>query len=274
MSQMTIGLCGWTVDREDCVEGITYAQKLGLGVVQIGFFSNESAEMADVSAIASAANEVEARLLAPFVAFEGEDYSSIQVIHETGGYANDEKYEERVAHTLQVADIAQSLNLDAVAAHIGSIPESTNDSRYEKLRLRVAEVCQELAGVMLLVETGRESARTLLDFIGAVGENNIGVNFDPGNFVVFGTDDPVRAVSTLKGCIGNVHMKDAKASDAPGRSYGSPAACGRGDANIPRVLNKLRTGGYNGPILIEENTRALGVESLSIAADYLRSMLM
>jgi sugar phosphate isomerase/epimerase len=188
---------------------------------------------------------------------------------------SDDECEHRLDMTRLVGGIAAKLGCPSVAVHAGTVPADPTSASYAKLRDRTRRAAEALAesDLRLLLETGRESAEDLRAFIEAVGVETVGVNFDPGNFVVYGADDPVRAVTTLKGLIDVVHVKDARASSSPGVAFGSPATLGSGDANIPRVLSKLRIAGFDGPLLVEENTRAFGMEAIPAAADYLRSML-
>jgi L-ribulose-5-phosphate 3-epimerase len=276
MEASKIGVCTWSIARHDVVRGIEYAaSKLTLRVAQVGFFTEQSVRTADPIVIARASRRLGVEIISPFVAFEREDYASIERIAATGGYGFDEEYALRLELTRQAARLASALECASISAHAGTVPEDPAEAMYGKLVERVREVADLLRehDLRLLIETGREPARVLARFIDAVGRDNVGVNFDPGNFVIYGTDDPAQAVFPLKDRIDNVHMKDAAASADPGVSYGGPAALGAGDARIPRVLKDLRAAGYSGPLIIEADTRRLGMEALQNAVDYLRATL-
>lgn len=273
----SIGVCGWSIDRFDVLRSIDYAgAELGLSTVQVGFFRADVVEQADASVIADHARAVAVRAIWPFLAFEHEDYSTFESIAQTGGFASDEHYAGRLDLLQRTAVMAAGLDASGVAIHAGTVPARSADPMYVKLKDRVrqaADMLGEAGDLTLLLESGRESAETLAAFLSDVDRPNVGVNYDSGNFVVFGSDDPVRAVRTLGDLILNVHVKDAKASAQPGVSYGSPALVGMGDADIPRVLSKLRLIAYRGPLLIEANTRMFGLECLTSGVDYLRSMM-
>jgi sugar phosphate isomerase/epimerase len=70
-----------------------------------------------------------------------------------------------------------------------------------------------------------------------------------------------------------VHLKDAVRSPKPGIEYGRATPLGAGDADVPRVLSKLRAAGYAGPLLIELSADQAGTPGLQNAASYLRTML-
>ncbi len=276
MAHPLIGVCGWSIDRGDCLAGIEYAaQTLGVSLVQIGFFSDQALHDADPTQILAAAERYGVRLVSPFLAFEGEDYSSIAAVAASGGLMGDATCAHRMKLLAESAGLAAGLRQPAVVIHAGTVPPDPASPAYAKFRDRVREAADTVGqrGLRLLLETGRESADALLTLIDATGAVNIGVNYDAGNFVVYGSDDPARAVARLKGRIDNVHLKDGLASAEPGRAFGSPAQLGGGDAQIARVVNKLRTTGYTGPMLIELDTRRFGLESLASAVAYLETMI-
>jgi sugar phosphate isomerase/epimerase len=273
---LSIGVCGWSLDRHDVLRSISTAAEIGLPIVQLGFFTRAAVENTDAGAIRAKAGQCGVTICGAFIAFEGEDYSSISRIAATGGLRPNDAYAERFRLTQQAAEIAAAVGATSLAMHAATIPCDPADPAYATLASRVGEVADALAErkLNLLLETGRESADTLLRFFDAVGRDNIAVNFDPANFVVYGADDPVGAVSKLRDRIELVHLKDASRPVRPGVDYGHTAAFGTGDVQIARVVSKLRATGYRGPLLLEVDTRATGIDAVRGAADYLRSMLV
>ena len=49
-------------------------------------------------------------------------------------------------------------------------------------------------GQHLHLETGQESADALLEFIGDVDRENLFVNFDPANMILYGSGEPIEAL--------------------------------------------------------------------------------
>ena len=275
IGELSIGVCGWSLERHDALRSIATAAEAGLRVIQLGFFTRDAVENADARAIRAKADASGVTICGAFIAFEGEDYSSIARIAATGGLRPNDAYAERFRLTQQVAKLAVTVGATSLAIHAATIPYDSVDPAYATLSSRVREVADALAGwnLNLLLETGRESADTLLRFFDAVGRDNIAVNFDPANFIIYGTDDPVAAVSKLRDRIELVHLKDASRSVRPGVDYGRAAAFATGDVQIARVVSKLRATGYRGPLLIECDTRESGLDAIRNAADYLRTML-
>ena len=69
--------------------------------------------------------------------------------------------------------------------------------------------------------------------------------------VLYGVGDPVEAVGILADKIVHCHMKDATWSDKPAQEWGEEVVLGSGQADIPRIVSKLRAQGYTGPLVIE-----------------------
>ncbi len=248
-----LGVCGWVLDRADPARSLELAKQVGASCVQLGFFSESAIAKADPHRLKNLATENGVSLVGSFVAFEGEDYSSIDAIARTGGLTPDERYSERKKAIARVATITNAIGCSSLAIHVGTISADDTDPTYRKLIDRTREVADQLTslGIRLLIETGRESAETLAQFVDAIGRQNIGISFDVGNFVIYGTDDPARAIRPLRQHIEVVHIKDATRSPAPGLDYGSPAILGTGDVQVARVVNRLRTTGFAGPMLVE-----------------------
>ncbi len=190
-----------------------------------------------------------------FVSFPEEDYSSIQRIHETGGFISKEFREKRTLYAKQVAELAADLDIPQIAAHIGFIPEDSGDPDYQDLARRIgeiADVCKE-NGLTFAFETGQEKASTLVGFIKDLGRDNIRVNFDPANMILYGSGDPLEALDLVGPYIGGVHGKDAKWAepDKVGKEWGTEVPLAEGDAQWEKIIVKLKEIGYTGPITIE-----------------------
>lgn len=276
MTSTIVGVCSWCIDRHDVLRAIRVAgSELQLQAVQVGFFTADALRSADAGVIAEAASNAGVALTGTFLAFEGEDYSSIGRIAETGGYGLDDVFEQRLSLTREAAGLTAELGCTALAVHAGTIPTDRAHPMYGKLidRVGLAADAAGEAGVRLSLETGREPVDTLLSFMDALSRANIGVNFDPGNLILYGMDEPAPALTFLAGRIDNVHLKDARRSAQPGVLFGQTAPLGTGDAQIPRVVSKLRTINYPGPMLIEVPARAGNLQPIRDAATYVRSLV-
>jgi len=276
MTPPTLGVCSWAIDRYNILRAVEVAGTIPeLRAIQIGFFSEAVVHETDPAAIARAASAAGLRITSSFLAFEGEDYRSMERIAVTGGYAFDEAYDRRLNSTRTVADLTRRMGAHAVAAHVGTIPGDRRNPLFDKLVTRCAEVADMLveSGIELHLETGREPAAVLCGFLDAVGRGNVAVNFDPGNFVVYGTDDPYEAFVELAERVRVVHLKDATISATPGADYGRPAPLGVGDAKIARIISKMRLVRDAVPLLIECSRGDAGEQTVRSSAAYACTLL-
>jgi sugar phosphate isomerase/epimerase len=277
MQALEIGVCAWSAaaDRHDVVAVFkTIRGRLGLGVTQIGFFGCAAVEAAEPQRVVDAAAAARVEISAAFVGFDGLDYSSIRAISRTGGFVPDDSWDERFDLTRRAAGLTRALRLNKLGLHLGTIPTERPSPEFNTLARRAQQVLDMLDdhGLTALVETGPDTVEALSEFLDALERDNVEVGFDPGNLITYGSGDPVLAASQLRDRIGLVHVKDASASAKPGVEWGQEVFPGTGDADIPRVISKLRAGGYRGPLLIERKTSG-GVGDIAECVDYVRSLI-
>ncbi len=251
MEPLPIGVCSWSLKIPDLSETLsTIRQELGLEVVHLGFWDDSFRETDKIAGLLEA-NGLEVSATA--LGFEGEDYSSIARIAETGGYKPDGQWEARLAKTRAFADFTRDIGVKLLSTHIGFVPHEDNDPQYADIVDRPKPVCDLLGerSLTLVMETGQEAAQALRTFIEAVDRSNIGVNFDPANMILYGIGEPAPAIDLLRDKITHVHMKDAAWSPQPQAAWGDEVVLGTGAADIPDVVRRLRDGGYAGPLVIE-----------------------
>jgi sugar phosphate isomerase/epimerase len=78
----------------------------------------------------------------------------------------------------------------------------------------------------------------------------VGVNFDTANLVLYGLDDPPRALGRLLDRVTSVHVKDGVPPDDPSR-LGREVPLGEGRAQVRECLRLLEAAGFRGPLIIE-----------------------
>jgi len=274
MEPLEIGVCSWSLGEPNLRKALDMVQsELGLTVIQLGFM--HSGPAAGDEEIIYAVKEWDLEVSATCLAFAGEDYSTIERIRATGGLAPDADFDQRLGVIRRAAETTAKLGAKLLTMHVGFVPEEGDHPRYRIMVERTASVTDVLAqrGITLAMETGQESAETLRRFIHDVGRENLKVNFDPANMILYGVGQPIDGLPVLREHIAHVHMKDAVWSDSPGRTWGEEVVLGTGDANIPRVVSKLRSGGYRGPLVIEREAGPDRIADIQEAIDFLSSLL-
>jgi sugar phosphate isomerase/epimerase len=106
-------------------------------------------------------------------------------------------------------------------------------------------------GQYFLFETGQETPTTLLRTIQAIGTDNVGINLDTANVILYGRGNPVDALDVFGKYVMDTHIKDGF-FPTDGMYLGRECRAGDGKANIPTVVKKLLTEyNYEGPFTIE-----------------------
>jgi sugar phosphate isomerase/epimerase len=188
-----------------------------------------------------------------FAGFEGESNADIPTVKQTVGLVPRATRAERAAELKEIADLAHQLGVDKVGVHIGFVPHDPSDPDHEELVYITRDVCNYLAAnkQALHLETGQEPADVLLGFIERVELNNLFINFDPANMILYGIGEPLPALERLGHYVRSVHCKDAKWSDRPGETWGMEVPLGQGDVDMKAYLQTLDKIGYEGPLTIE-----------------------
>jgi sugar phosphate isomerase/epimerase len=160
--------------------------------------------------------------------------------------------EARIARVKEISDFAKHAGIVAVQTHCGFIPEDPNEPLYKEAvdAIRaVAQYCKN-NGQHFRCETGQETPITLLRAIRDAGVDNIGVNFDVANLILYGKADPVEALDVLGPLVEGVHAKDGLYPTDP-HKLGEEVPIGSGKVNFPAVIAKLKKVGYKNPLTIE-----------------------
>ena len=272
MKPLQIGVCTWSLHMPDIKDALRAVRdELGLPLIHFGIFDES---WRDPDTVVRTVTDSGLEVSAVCVGFAGEDYSTIQVIASTGGYVPDEHFEERYAKTLGVADIAQRLGADQLTVHMGFVPSNHKDPKYAVVVERARRIADELKsrGLLLVMETGQEEPHELVAFMNDVGRDNLGVNFDPANMILYGIGDPVAALKKLMPRVRQVHIKDAARTTAPG-TWGTEVVLGTGEANIEQIVSKLRAIGYKGPLPIEREAGTQRVADIKEGISLLKSLV-
>lgn len=193
------------------------------------------------------------RLTAVFGGFEGESYADIPTVTRTVGLVPPETRAARTKEMKEIADFARLLNVDVVALHLGFVPHDASDSLYRDVLRVTREVCDHCRSQRqaLHLETGQEAADTLVRFIADVERDNLFVNFDPANMILYGSGEPIEALEKVGRWVRSVHCKDGKWAKRPGQEWGTEVPLGEGDVGMECYLRTLDKIGYHGPLTIE-----------------------
>lgn len=193
------------------------------------------------------------RITCVFGGFEGESYADIPTVDRTVGLVPPETRAARTKEMKEIADFARMLGVDAVGLHLGVVPHDSSDPLYREVLAVTRDLCDHCQNQNqdVHLETGQESADSLLQFIGDMQRDNLFINFDPANMILYGLGEPIAALEKVGSYVHSVHCKDATWAVNPGKEWGCEVALGEGDVGMERYLRTLDKIGYHGPLTIE-----------------------
>jgi len=229
-------------------------QELGVPTIHLHAPSKESRTVAKGEEFLRRLNDIGVRISAVFGGFTGESYADIPTVAKTVGLVPPETRAQRVQEFKEISTFSREvLGVDVVALHLGFIPHDASDPLYQQVLAVTQDVCDHVRGnnQSLHLETGQETADGLLQFISDVGRDNLFINFDPANMILYGTGEPIEALRKVGKYVRSVHCKDGTWSDQPGVTWGAEVPLGQGDVGMENYLRTLDEIGYTGPLTIE-----------------------
>lgn len=182
---------------------------------------------------------------------------------------------KRAEEIVRGAEFAARLGVKRVATHVGFLPENINDPNYYgviAILRYIVKKCKAL-GVSFLFETGQETPITLLRVIEELGSDNVGINMDTANLILYGKANSADAITVFGKYVMDTHIKDGF-YPTTGKSLGREVKVGEGLANIPEIVKRLREYGYQGNYIIErEISGEQQAKDIRDTVDYLEKIL-
>ncbi|MDE0735047.1 MAG: sugar phosphate isomerase/epimerase [Pirellulaceae bacterium] len=229
------------------------AQELGVPTIQLHAPAQSTRTQENATAFLQRLDSMGIQLTAVFGGFEGESYADIPTVAQTVGLVPADTRAARTQEMKEIADFAHLLKCSVVALHLGFIPHDSTDPLYGEVVDVMREVCDHAQGngQTVHLETGQESADGLLQFIADVERDNLFVNFDPANMILYGTGEPIEALRKVGAFVRSVHCKDGTWAENPGQEWGAEVPLGEGAVGMETYLRTLDELGYTGPLTIE-----------------------
>jgi sugar phosphate isomerase/epimerase len=252
LKTMEIGVMFWA--GRDPLETIREVKGLGVKCGQLGVPGNVPMDLAAAAQWKNALDAEQFTLVTVFAAYNGEDYADIPTVARTVGWIPAGTRAERLKRTFELSDFAKAVGAPSIALHVGCLPEDHSHPDYVAVREMTRLVCDYAArnAQTFALETGQEPAHDLLAFFQDAGRPNLRINFDPANMILYGSGDPIEALTMLAPHVTSVHAKDG---DWPPQgvagALGTEQPLGKGAVGMERFIAKLKEIGYRNPINIE-----------------------
>ncbi len=159
---------------------------------------------------------------------------------------------KRAEELISAGEFAARIGVGQVATHVGFLPEDMSHPEYLGILavLRYITDRYRRLGIRFLFETGQETPVTLLRVIEDLGAENVGINMDTANLILYGKANSADAVRVFGRYVQDTHIKDGF-YPTDGKKLGREVKVGEGLADIPEVVRQLRAVGYRGNYIIE-----------------------
>lgn len=193
----------------------------------------------------------------------------------TLGLVPPEYRQMRVEQLIRGGDFAKKLGVTDVITHMGFIPENPYDPNFHSFCVAVRTVAQHLKenGQYLLFESGQETPVTLLRCFERVGTDNLGVNLDTANLILYGKGNPVDALDVFGKYVRALHAKDGL-FPTNGHDLGREVRLGDGKVDFAALFRRLKELNYDSFVTIEREIQGdRQLEDILYAKRYLENII-
>ena len=238
--------------RDDPREALAAVRAVGLDMIQVSRLPDRFYTPEGAREFAGLMKKSGIRASSVVVVFDGESYRDRDAVEATVGFRPQASLEARLRYARRCVDFAARLGVKIVTFHMGFLPKDADDPIYQRMLDAVRRIAgyAESQGVTISLETGQETGEELARFLDQITGARVGVNFDTANLVLYGIDDPPKALRRLLDRVTSVHVKDGMPPEDP-RKLGREVRLGEGRAEVEKCLRILSDAGFRGPLVIE-----------------------
>jgi len=233
-------------------EALRQVHEFGLPTCQVVCWQQEHFTDETARRLVAASEEYGVTVTTIWVGYPGPAVWNFIEGPTTIGLVPEEYRTKRVAALKAGADFAALVGTPSITTHVGFIPESPSNPLYAGVLEALDEVvsyCKE-RDIDFCFETGQETPTTLLRVIEDLGCDNVGVNLDPANLLMYGKANPIDALDVIGRYVRGVHAKDGE-YPTNGHELGAEKPIGEGRVDFPVLIPKLKALGYTGALTIE-----------------------
>ena len=210
-------------------------------------------DLADAQIIRKAAEEEGIDISAQFAGYyDGDTVWDNRYGFLTAGL-NVEAYRvSRTNYVKEAVKFAKAVGTTDVVIHAGFIPNNPFAPEYALMLTSIESISKlaEKLEMNILFETGADSPVALLRLITDIGRNNLYINLDPANLIMYGYGNPVDALYTFGKYVRNIHGKDGLPPTDPIK-LGKEVPAGEGFVDFPKMFKALKDLNYDRYIIIE-----------------------
>ena len=253
--RITFGLderTGKSEANDSLLEKFKSAAELGIYSCQLNMWSQELFTDESAELIKKVSKETGVKVSALWAGWSGPCEWNFNVGPEVLGLVPPAYRAKRTEELIAASEFAEKIGVTDIITHCGFIPENPNDPNFMGVVGALRKICGVMKnrGQYFLFETGQETPVAMMRCFEKVGRDNLGVNLDTANLILYGKANPVDALDVLGKYVRNLHAKDGL-YPVNGHDLGAETKIGEGKVDFKGVISKLHSLGYCGHITIE-----------------------
>ncbi len=238
--------------KDNIYEQIAHASELGFDNAQIVVWNMNYYNEEYANEIKRACGDFNFTITSVWCGWSGPIDFSYPAMYLTLGLVPSAYRAQRTEELIKGAEFARMLGVRDIVTHMGYLPDNPFDKDRLGAMIALRHICKTIEpyGQRFLFETGEELPNSLVQLIKEIGQDNIGINFDPANMHINGRANSSDALDMFAPYVMGFHAKDGT-YPKNGSPKGKETKIGEGDTDFPRLVRQLVNMGYDGYITIE-----------------------
>lgn len=236
----------------DLIERFKLAQSMGINSCQLSIWDESmySEEYAEI--INNAVAQTGFKITAIWAGWDGPREWNFTYGPSTIGLVPPTYRDSRLSMLKKASNLASSIGVDKIITHVGFIPENPDHPDFAGTVGALRNICRYMKArnQYFLFETGQETPVTMLRTIQAIETDNVGINLDTANLILYGKANTLDSLDVFGKYVMETHIKDG-VYPVDGMKLGKEVPAGQGKANLPAVIKKLKELGFTGTFTIE-----------------------
>ncbi len=272
---MNIGTCVHLLEREELAKRFQLLKENGFSSCQLMCWEMDKFTDENAAMVNELTEEYGITISALWCGWEGPVVWNFYDGQTTLGLVPPEYRAMRIKNLCDGGDFAKKIGVTDIVTHMGFIPENPYDPNFYGLcaAIRVVAEHYKKNDQYLLFETGQETPVTLVRCFEQVGMDNLGINLDTANLILYGKANPVDALDVFGKYVRNIHAKDGR-YPTNGKELGEECRLGDGKVDFRAFFTKLRELGYDSYVTIEREIEGdQQTADVVYARDYLKNII-
>jgi len=231
-------------------------EETGLHNGQLLFWDMSLYNEENVEKVKRACREFDFEVTGLWCGWSGKVVWSYPEKYRTVGLVPAETRAQRVEDILKGAWFANEIGVKTLITHPGYMPDNPFDETHIAVVEAFKHICREIKkyGQQFIFETGELIPVTMVQLMLEIGEENVGINFDPSNITTSGRANAKNALELLAPYVKGFHAKDGVYPKGINPGGHQVRVVGTGEVDYPAIIKILKDNGYDGALTIEHET--------------------